>query len=163
MEKIQSLVLEANKDVKRADHLIAVTYKLVTDTKLLIIAVENLHKALIKGMGALLRYDLIYKRIPDIPENMINRLQLFKETTAKRYNISSENILLIKDINEIIEKRKESSTEFIRKNKFIIASPNYRLRSLDVNKVKYYVEMTKIFINKVNHVLQPSDRRSNRF
>tara|TARA_Y100000310_G_scaffold335338_2_gene417139 strand:- start:46397 stop:46879 length:483 start_codon:yes stop_codon:yes gene_type:complete len=160
MEHAKKLLNEANESLKRADHLASVTFKLINDPKLLWVALENTHKAAINCMNSLLQFDYIYKRIPHIPEVFKEKLRLFKETTAKRYTISRETIILIADLQELVEKHKASSMEFVRKDKFVIASQDYRLRTLDIKKVKDFVEKTKMFINKANLLFKSSDRRS---
>lgn len=160
MEKLRLLLKEANTAFKIADHMIYVTYPLVSDTKLLIVIIENLHKAITKGVEALLYYEFLYKRISNFPESFHERLRTFKESIARRYNFSQNNILLISDINEIVEKRKESPIEFVKKDKFVIASRDYRLRTINFDKTKNFVNETKMFISKLNSILKASDRRT---
>ena len=74
MERVLSLVGEANTALKRADHMVSVTYKVVHDVKLLMVIMEHVHKAVIKGMDAVLLYDMIYKRIPMLPVQFRDRL-----------------------------------------------------------------------------------------
>lgn len=160
MERFQQSLSKANEFLKRADHLASVTYTLINDPKLLWVALENTHRAVINCMNTLLEFDLLYKRIPHIPEAFKERLRLFKETSSKRYSISRETIILIADLQELVEKHKASSMEFVRKDKFVIASQDYRLRTLDIKKVKEFVEKTKMFIKKANLLFKSSDRRS---
>ena len=163
MEEFQQRMIEANESLKRADHLASVTYKLINDPKLLWVALENTHKAAISCMNSLLQFDYLYKRIPRIPEAFKEKLRLFKESSGKRYSVSRETIVLLADLQELVEKHKASTMEFVRKDKFVIASQDYRLRTIDSKKVKDYVEKTKIFINKANLLLKSSDRRSSSF
>jgi len=163
MERFQQSLIEANESLKRADHLASVTYKLINDPKLLWVALENTHRAAIKCMNALLEFDLLYKRISHIPEAFKERLRFFKETSGKRYAISRETTILLADLQELVEKHKASSMEFVRKDKFVIASPEYRLRTLDIKKVKDFVEKTKMFIKKANLLFKSSDRRRGSF
>ena len=163
MERFQELLTESNEALKRADHLTSVTFNLVEETKLLMVIVENVHRSITFAMDALLEYDLYYKRITNVHPEFKEKMRLFKQSSARRYNIPPDAIALIMDVQELMEKRRSSSMEFVRRDKFVIASNDFRLRSLDLKKVKDYVERTKMFINKVNHLLKPSDRRSNRF
>ena len=161
MERFQQYLLEAKKAFETADHLAYVTFPLVNDSKLLLLITENVQRALNHSMNALLSYDELYKRIPPLPSDFSARFELFKNFTARRYNISRENILLIGDINSILTHRRKSPIEFARKDKFIIASDTYKLKMLTLNKVRNYVLASKKFIDKVSEVLKHVDRRIN--
>jgi len=151
--------MEANKAFETADHLTYVTYPLVNDLKLLLHIVDQLNLALSKGMDALLYYDYIYKRISNIPNDFNRKLDIFKNHTSRRYGISRETIVLISDVAEIINKRKEAPMEFSRKDKYVIAYENYRLKTITLDKVKSYLNEGKGFVKKLNEVLEASDRR----
>lgn len=159
MQEVKDLVIEANKAFETADHLAFVTYPVINDTKLFALVAEQLHRALISGMNALLEYDEMYKRIPPLPDEFENRFEIFKDHVAKRYGIEREIILLIRDINDIVKKRKISPMEFSRRGNYVIATESYKLRILNLEKIKNFVSLTKLFINKINEVYRRSDRR----
>ena len=162
MEKFRQLVQEANKAFETADHLAYMTYPIVKDIKLIIIIVENLYNALEKAMDAVLYYDRLYKRINDLPKEFNLRFDIFKRKSAPRYGISEENIFLINEIRSIVEQRKKSPIEFIRKDKLVIASNNFKVKTVDINKIKEYVLKTKSFIEKLNEIKKEDDRRFGR-
>ena len=85
MEKFRSIVLEANKRLKLADHMLYVTYPLVKDHKLLIHILENIDKSLKCSIDAYLRYDRIYKRIKANPETFLEKINIFSKISSKRY------------------------------------------------------------------------------
>ena len=159
MEKFKALVNEANKSFEVADHLAFVTYPLLNEVKLLIIIAENLFITLDKGMTALLYYDWLYKRIDNVPEGFQRKLDIFRTRTARRYNIPEEHISLIKDIYEIIQHRKKSPIEFAMKDKFVVASNNYKLRTVNLSSIKKQIALAKMFIDKVNKIKEESDLR----
>ncbi|MEK6903216.1 MAG: hypothetical protein AABW64_01045 [Nanoarchaeota archaeon] len=163
MEEIQQKLVEAKECLRRADHMASVTFSLLNETKLLLVIVDNLYQAIGKSIEALLRYDYLYKRIGEIPLGERARLQFFKDNVARRYNIPYESMTAIKELYDLMEKRKKSPMEFVRKDTYIIASNEYKLRLLDIKKVKEYVEKTKMFIKKVESVIEIRDRRSNHF
>ena len=159
MERFKTLVREANQAFETADHLAFVTYPVVKETKLLAVVMDNLFKALSAGMSAILYYDYIYKRISQFPNEFSNRFDLFKMSCAKRYNFPREDILLIKELLELTQERKQAPMEFARRDKYVIASKNYRLKMLDIKKVKTSVNTGRAFLKKVNEVADASDRR----
>ena len=152
------MVLRANKMYETADHLAYTTYPLVGDTKLIITVVENLYASLVTAMDAFLYYDRLYKRINPVPENFHSKFETFKTKTAPRYDINSEKILLILNLREIIKKRQESPMEFTRKNKYVIASQDYELKTITIETAKKYLAESKIFIDKLNRIIEYDGR-----
>ena len=159
MEKFTTYVAEANKAFNTADHLIYVTYPVLRDNKLLAIALEHLHTALLRGMAALLYYDVSYKRISVFPSEFTSQFRLFKESSAKRYGIGEDLCLVISDVAEMVQQRRQSPIEFSRKDTYVIASPTYKLRTLTIEKMKKYLGTTKTFMERVNHVYAAYDGR----
>lgn len=153
MEYFRALVQEMNRYFNTADHLLYVTYPLVKDNKIIITIVENLNHSLIKAIEAILYYDRLYKRISPYPENLSSKLDVFKTKCAPRYNFNREYIILIEDINEIVEEHRRSTIEFIKKDKFVICGNSYsKNKTIDINKLKNYVNGAKPFIQKVNEI-----------
>ena|SRR3989344_3753047 len=159
MEEIKMLIEEANRAFKTADHLTYTTYPLLKETKILILIIEQLYNSLSKGMEAVLEYDYLYKRIQQYPNDFQGRLHVFRNYSMNRYNFSRETAALLEEIHEIIIKRKTAPIEFPRKDKFVIASDTFRLKSISIDKVKQFVTQTKKFIDKLNEVYRASDRR----
>ena len=157
IEKWDKDLEEAKEHFKTADHLIYMTYPLLKDIKIIISTTENLYQSMVCGMNAILEYDRLYKRISMLPDDFESRFNIFKSNSAPRYNIEREHILLIKDLRDIIEHRKKSPMEFIRKDKFVIADGLYRMKTLTYEKVKDFVNKAKPFVIKVNKILKTHD------
>ena len=153
VELFQSLLEESNKAMKTADHLIYVTYPLINDVKLIITIVENLNKSLLSGIDALLQYEYLYKRISMIPNNFREKIEVFKSYCIPRYNIPRENLLFISDINNIIEHRKNSPIEFTRSGKFVMCTSDYKMKVLNLEKMKMYNLQVKQLIGNINNIL----------
>jgi len=159
MEHFRQLVAEANKAFQTADHLAFVTYPFVNDVKILMIIAENLQKALLRGMEALLYYDALYKRISPYPKEFRNQFDIFRNHTARRYNIPNDQLMLIAEVNDVVNNRNKSKVEFARRDQFVIATSDYRVKTINIEKIKNYINLTKRFIGKVNEVQEASDRR----
>ncbi len=153
MESVRSLAREANQFFNTADHLLYVTYPLINDTKLLMVIISNIYNSLFKGMQSIVRYDKIYKRIPPIGEDFFSVFEAFKTKCGPRYNFQREYTVLALDIRNIMHEREQSPIEFRRKENFVIASQDYKLRAINLNKVKDYLNATKSFINRLNEVI----------
>lgn len=153
MEEFQTLTQQANFAFNTADHLAYVTYNLINDNKLIVVITENIYNALMKIMDAILCYERYYKRINLHPDIFETKFEILKNV-AKRYNITREELLLIKDVKELIEHRNKSPIEFARRDKFVICSHDYKLRTLTLIKVKQYIQLTKNLIQKVNFAIR---------
>ena len=154
MEEFQGCLLEANKAMRTADHLVYVTYPFVNDVKLIMTIAENLHKALVNGLNAMLSYEYLYKRINTPPRDFKEKIEVFKSFCVPRYNIPRESLLLISDINNLIDHRRNSPTEFIKSGKFVMCTQDFKMRILNFEKVKGYNTKVKEFINKINEILR---------
>jgi hypothetical protein len=162
MEKFQELRGEARLRLKNADHLITMTYPLVRDTKLLMAAVENLAKALELSLTSVLTYERNLKRIPPFHEQLDSKLNIFSQKVAPRYNIDRSYIKLIQDMDGLVRAHKKSPVEFVRKDKFIIASESYELRQLTLQGAKEYVERAKRFIQDMETIVSKDEHLSRR-
>jgi hypothetical protein len=154
MEKYQEFLIEANKAFNTADHMAYVTYPLVNDIKLLVNIVENLEKAVKAGVNAVLEFDRLYKRISPLPDNFESRFSIFQRSSVPRYGFGGEQISLVIDLHKIMNNHKKSPMEFIRKDKFVICSGNYRMKTLTLLDAKKYITNAKAFILKVNNILR---------
>ena len=159
MEPFELQLEEAKKALKTADHLAYITYPLVLDNKLMLLIAENIYRSIIKTIDSLLNYDKYYKRIPVVPENQEEKIMMFRTEICRRYNISPEIILMIKDIKAIAESRKNSDLELFRKKELIIITEDFsRAKTLSLKKVKDYINTTKLLVNKADLILKNARR-----
>jgi hypothetical protein len=158
MDEVRQLLNKANQYFQTADHLCHVTYPLVNDPKLLMIITENLFKAIEHGLSALLYNESMYNRITSYPEDFTGKLDVFRLNCAERYGFSSESSVLIREVRDLVLDRKEAPVEFSRRDKFIIASENYKLKALGLSTVKRYITQTKTFMERLNEVFNNNER-----
>ena len=154
MEKFQEHLHAATKAFQTADHLTYVTYPLLKEVKLIVPIAENLYSAVVNLMDAVLEYDKLYKRIDLLVDNFDARLEIFKSECSRRYNIPRDYIELIAELRNIIQHHKKSPMEFIRGDKFVIASSNYSLKTVNLDNMKKYLAKVKQLTVKVNEVLK---------
>ena len=153
MEPFYKMLKESNTSFSTADHLTYVTYPLIKETKLSITIVENLYLSVNKAMDAIIYYDRLYKRINPVAENFSSRFDVFKTKCARRYNIDEKYIKLIKELRNIVVSHKDSPMEFVRRDKFVICSESYtNIKTIDINKLKEYIILTRSFLEKINSI-----------
>ncbi len=158
MEIIQDLLKNANKKYETADHLAYVTYPLIQEPKLIITIADHLYSALNYLIEALIRYERLYKRIPPVQESFESKFDLFKRCLS-RYNIDRENTLLIYDLKALLDSRQKSPIEFIKKDKLVICSQNYKIQTITLSKVKEYLSSSKPLFEKINKIILKNDSR----
>ena len=153
MEVFHTHMANALKYYKTADHLAYITYPVVDEKKLLIVIIQNLHKAIHNAVEGLLHYHAHYKEISYVPRDFESQLSLLKGTLLRRYKFDPSLIDIFKEINDVILHHQSSSIEFIRKDAFIMASENFHLKKITIEKVKSYITSVKPFITRINGVL----------
>jgi len=158
MEEFQVLRDKALQKIKVADHMIFMTYPVLKDPKLLLAIVENVFASLDYGVGALLHHERLFKRIPPFNDTFSSRLEVFKNKMIPKYNFSRNYISLITDVKSILSEHKSSPVSFIRKDKFVICSPTYSMKTIDVNLVKKYIFESKILLNQINKIVSEHER-----
>ncbi len=156
METFRNLVLQANKYFKLADHIAYITYPMLKDAKLLLTIIDNLNKSLQTALDAYLYYERLYKRVSNNPKDLRSKLEIFERSAGKRYNLQDYQ-KLIKEVHEIIKKHKESPVEFIKKDKLVICTEDYRTKVLQIEDAKNYLAKAKPFILKLNNILKEDE------
>jgi len=158
MEEFQVLRDKAVQKIKIADHMLFMTYPVVKDPKLLLAIVENIFASLDYGMGALLHYERLFKRIPPFNDTFPSRMEVFKNRMIPKYRFNKNYLGLITDVRSVLSEHKNSPVSFIRKDKFVICSPTYSIKTIDINTVKKYIFETKVLVNQINKIVSEHER-----
>jgi len=157
MEQYQELREKARRNVQVADHMLTMSYPMLKDPKILVSVATNLLQASENAITAILEYERLFKRIPAYHETFQGKIDAFRDKVMKSYGFDSKGLRLTMDLKEIIGAHTESPVEFARKDKFVIASDNYEIRTLTVSDLKKYIEETKTFIDQIYRVTQKND------
>ena len=154
MDNHRKLIESANLNFKNADHMIYVTYPIVNDPKLVMTIVEKLYSSVMDTITALLTFDYLYKRISYVPEREEDKIRLFKEFTIGRYSLNRELLILIGELKDLLDFRKRAPVEFTRKENFVVCSARYSTKTINIRKIKSYVQDIKTFLEKANRILK---------
>lgn len=157
MSNYEKYIREASRTFKIADHMISVTYPLVKDTKLLLAVLENINLTLTNSISALVHYDRFYKRLPPFQDTFESKFNIFRVKCMSMYDIDKTYIELIQNIQALIKEHKSSPIEFIRKDKFVICSDNYNIKTLSLKDLREYITQTKNFMDKINQVINENE------
>ncbi len=160
MEKFNEFSQKALKSYQIADHMVHVTYPVVKDPKVLLLAITHLNTALENAVSALIYYDYYFKRIQNFPSDFNTKLDIFRRYSCEKYGIPRESVQTILDVKSIYLDHKSSEIEFRRRNSFVIASKNYKLRTINNEKLKNFLILAKPLLSKVFEVKKINDRRT---
>jgi hypothetical protein len=151
MEKFQEHLEKADSSLKTADHLVYITFPLIKENRLLKKILEGLGNSAYDVFMAILEYEYLYKRIRLYGTNKEN-FETFKRC-AQRYNLTEEEVEVMNKIFCLVEKYKESSFEFIRKNKLVMMSENLKTESINLEQLKRHLNSMKSILAKTHAVL----------
>ena len=158
MEQFQFLRDKAFEKIKVADHMLFMTYPVVKDPKLLLGILENVYASLDYGMGAVLHHQKLFKQIPPFQESFQSRFDVFRHQVVPQLKLSHNYVKLISDVRLLLAAQKKSPITFVKKDKYVILSPKYDVKAIDVNLMKRYVFEAKLFVSNVNVIVSKNER-----
>ncbi|MCU0642096.1 MAG: hypothetical protein MUF61_00765 [archaeon] len=137
--------------VQSADHLVYVALPVVKDNRLLLRALEHLHRAVVLDIGVILKFEHLFKRINLTKDPKLN-LEIFFGC-GKRFGLNELDYSFVKEIMIMGKKHKESGFEFSRSGKVIILDDTLGLYELRSEKLKEYINMAKKLSNSVKKAI----------
>ncbi len=146
MEEFDKNLKEAIRHLHIADHMTYVTFPLVKENRLLLKIFDEIYSSVIYSINSALKYESFRKRI----NSSYNNFDAFI-SIAKNYGLSNENLKKIKEIITINSRHKQSSMEFVKKDKVVIMSNKLGVEVLDLNTIKQYLLAAKELLVKVSH------------
>jgi len=158
MEKFQVLRDAAKKKIMIADHMLTITFPLVKDPKLLLAILENVFLAQTNAMSSVLEYERLFKRVPPFHDTFDSKLNMFQYKIMPRFKIDPVYLKAMKDIRSVIVGHKQSPVEFARKDKFVICSNDYQMKTLNISDVKKYIVLTKKFVKEMEILVSKNDQ-----
>jgi hypothetical protein len=158
LEQFQEFRDKAKQNIKIADHMLGVTYPLVKDPKLLLAIMENIFLAYSNSVSAILYHQRLFKKIPPFQDSFESKFNMFKERIVLKHNIDKGHIQDIQDIKEVITEHKKSPIEFARKDRFVICSDHYRMRTIGTNEIQNYINKAKLFIQLMDNIVRENER-----
>ncbi len=158
MEEFQLASSKAQEKLKLADHMLTQTYPLIKDPKLLVAVMENVFLALTNAMASVLYYERTFKSIPPFVDNFENKFRLFKEKCAPKYDLSKKYADAIAEVKEAVLAHRKSPIEFARKENFVICSDNYKLKTITIEQIKGYIDLTKTFLKETTVIVSKNER-----
>jgi hypothetical protein len=153
MEKFLENLIVAEKTIQTADHMIYVTFPLINDKRLLFKILQEMKNAVALCINSILQYEYLYKRIKLYKDSRLN-FKIFLERCVPRYGITKEEMSLILDLFDFVEKHKESPFEFVKDEKIVILSNGLRPKVMTVEKAKEFMMAAKSILKKTRVIIK---------
>ena len=147
MEKFLENIQEAEKNLRTIDHIIYVTFPLIKDKRLLLKVIQEIKDVITNCITSILQYEYLYKRVSLYRDSREN-FKTFTEKCAQRYNIRKDEIKLILELFEFVEKHKKSPFEFVKDEKIVILSENSKPTTITLEKTKEFLITAKDILKK---------------
>jgi hypothetical protein len=158
MEKFKELREQAKQNIKVADHMITMSYPMFKDPKILVSAIKSLMKAADNAITSMLEYERLFKRIPSYHESIDVKMNLFKQKIIPQHKLNKNHEKLLKTLHDLTRAHTDSSVEFPRKDKFVMCSDTYEMRTISIADLKSLIKDTKLLVEDAYQVTQKNDR-----
>jgi hypothetical protein len=142
-------LIEVERHLVSADHLVYVTFPVVKDARLLIRGFESAHKALVGCISTILKFEYLYKRVELSADNSEN-LKSFYKKCALSYGLDERGRELVKEMMFLAKKHKESGLEFAKSGRIIITDDELGVYELSSDKMKAYISLLKKLLENTN-------------
>jgi len=153
MEKFLENIYVAEKSLKTVDHIVYITFPLIKDKRLLLKVVQELKGIITNCITSILQYEYLYKRI-NLYKDSGENFRTFTAKCASRYNIDHNEIKLMLELFDFVEKHKSSPFEFIKDDKVIILSNGMAPKTLSLEKTKEFLLLAKEIMKKTKEGFQ---------
>ena len=153
MEKFLENLHEAEKIIRTLNHLIYVTLPLIKDKRLQLKILLETKTAVAKCINSILQYEYLYKRINLYTDPKTN-FRTFQEKCASKYKITKQEIKLILELFNLVEKHKQSPFEFIKNKKVVILSEKLKVKTLTVENLKEFLVLAKSILRKTRETMK---------
>jgi len=138
-------IVESEKLWNSADYLVYITLPVVKDPKLLVRALENVHKSVVLCVSNILKFEYLYRHI-ELSSDADKNLDIFFKKCAGKFGLSQEACEKIKEIMFLGKKHKKSGFEFSRSGKIVILDDKLRIHELRVDNMKEFLKTSKKLI-----------------
>ncbi|MFH0869281.1 MAG: hypothetical protein V1839_03575 [archaeon] len=150
----RELLAKAKKEIEIADHLIYVTYQMVSEVKILMAISEHIINAAHAALESLLEFERYYKRLDAYHQSFALEISIYRtKDIEKRHGFDPKFYRLLQKLMEIQKFDKTSIMRFKRGDRYILSTVDYQMSVLDLDNMKRYKYLTKKFIDSVDLII----------
>lgn len=153
-EHYSELLAKSKKEIEIADHLMYVTYRMVSEVKILLAIAGHVINSVHAALEALLEFERHYKRLDAYHVSFAVEISVFRnKEIEKRYNFDPKFYRLLQKLLEIHKFDKEAIVRFKRGDRYILSTNEFQMSVLDLESLKRYAHLTKKFVEQVSGVI----------
>jgi hydrogenase maturation factor len=160
VEKLEECQRKADKYLSTAQYMIAVTYPMVSDARMLITILDNVFLALTNAMGAILYSERMLKTIPPFHDTFDSKYMVFTEEASHRLAEKDTTLALLQEVKELILAHKQSPVEFTKEGKYVICSDTYAMKTIDAEQIKNYISKTSLFCQESQKIVEENKKKT---
>ena len=139
---------KAEKEIFLAGHLLYVSFEMVKDPKFFVAVFGHIIDSAKLAVGAVLGFERANRRILAYPSDFQSQVNVLKEISSK-IGISERNIKLLESLSRIKYHGDEGVINFRRGDRYVLATSDYSMETLDRERLKSFLHDTKDFILSV--------------
>ncbi len=157
-KKYVELVHQARKEIDLADHLFNVTYNAIKDLKMLAAIEDHIIKSSFCALNSLLEYLRQKHKIEAFSTNKSVMVDLFERKVIGKYNSFELNdIHFLNRLIDLEHYMKNSTLRFKRGTSYVLALPDYSIKSLNSDIVKNHLSVSNDFVSRVEKELNNNE------
>jgi len=154
-EPYSELLAKAKKEIEIADHMIYVTYKMISEVKILLAVSEHIVKATHAALESLLEFERHWKRLEPYHQNFALEISIYRnKDVEKRYGFDPKFFRLMQKLLEIDKVDKTSIMRFKRGDRYILSTGDYQMSVLDIESLKRYKYLAQRFIESISAIIE---------
>jgi len=154
MEKYVELHNSASKDLQKAGHFLYVTFNLVQESKILTLVIEQINSAIDKALESLLEFERTNKNIEPFPRHVPMMISIYEKKIQERRELNPKFLQLVRKLKVLKSHINESSMTFRRNDKFVFATDTYETKSIDLDLIKKYYNISNEFILRIGDIIK---------
>jgi hypothetical protein len=151
-KKFHEYLLDSKRNLQIADHMTYVTFPLINENRLLLKILDEIYKGILNATTAAITYECLKIKIK-ISEDSTQNIENFLKEFSTEYSLNSDELRKIIEIIEFHKKHKLSPMEFVKKEKVVIMSKDSRIDTLNIEKTKEYLSVSKSLYKKIEKKL----------
>jgi hypothetical protein len=155
MEEFALKIDTARKKIYVAEYMLGNTYAMLKEPKLLLSILENINLAYMSAVESILYYERSLKKIPPFSKNPDIIIDIYTDKVQKKYKLDAKYLKVLVEIKNLVDARQNASTEFQRKENYIIADDFENLKKVTPADIKKYIDTCKAFVHEIENAIKP--------
>ncbi len=147
----------AKKELKLADHMAYVTYKLLGDRRIVLSIIEHICNALSTSVNSFLEHERFLKKVYHIPDDSKLRMRFFLRDYATELGLDLDDENMLIRLEDMRDLNKRSNYNLQRGDSFFFVNDGFRVETIDLKMVKKYLRQSKNVVEIIEKAVKTND------